>query len=97
VWRPRGWSHQVGGLVLAAVLCVSHGIKSVQVAGHLPNKIPKWFSGDPPRMVGDAIYDFSTDPSGVRKSVHNESHRDHDLGGQYALLSEHFYYFGDRP
>lgn len=64
---------------------------------HLPNKIPDWYSGDPRRMVGDAIYDFDHDPPKVRKSIHDESNRARNLGGQYALLSEHFYYFGDRP
>ena len=67
------------------------------VREHLPSKAPQWYSGDPRLMVGDSIYDFSYDPPRVRKSVHDESHRDRDLSGQYALLSEHFYYFGDRP
>jgi hypothetical protein len=67
------------------------------VREHLPNKVPQWYSGNPCLMVGDSIYDFSYDPPKVRKSVHDVSHRDRDLSGQYALLSEHFYYFGDRP
>jgi hypothetical protein len=64
---------------------------------HLPNKVPHWRSGDPRLMVGDAIYDFSHTPPRVRKSVHDESRRDRDLSGEYALLSEYFYYFGDQP
>ena len=67
------------------------------VKTHLPNKIPKWFSKDVRRRLGDAVYDFSVDPPSLRRSVHNESHRERDLGGKYALLSEHFFYFGDQP
>ena len=67
------------------------------VREHIPNKIPKWFSRDVRRWLGDAIYAFSVDPPSVRLSVHNESHRESDLGGYYALLSYHFYYFGDQP
>jgi hypothetical protein len=63
---------------------------------YLPNKVPRWFGADPRRRVGDAIYDFSTDPPEVRKSVHDIRDRDHDLGGGYALLSTHFFYFGRR-
>lgn len=36
-------------------------------------------------------------PPRIRESVHNESNRPTDLGGQHALVSEHFYYFGDHP
>ena len=64
---------------------------------YLPNKIPRWCGGDPRLMVGDSIYDFSYDPPRVRRSVHDENDRDHDLSRQYALLSEHFFYFGDQP
>ena len=60
-------------------------------------KIPCWFSRDIHRRLGDAIYDFSTDPPSIRPSVHNEKHRERDLGGKYALLSDHFFYFGDKP
>ena len=67
------------------------------VRERLPNKIPRWYSGNPCLMVGDSIYDSSCDPPKVRKSVHDENNREHDLSGQYTLLSEHFYYFGDRP
>lgn len=31
----------------------------------------------------------------MRKGVHNESNRERDLSGQNALLSTHFYYFGE--
>jgi hypothetical protein len=63
-----------------------------------PEKIPNPLSGDPRRHVGDAIYDFAEDPPRVRHgSVHGVHERERDLGGGYALLSEHFYYFGDKP
>jgi hypothetical protein len=30
-------------------------------------------------------------------SVHCEDHRGNDLSGKNVLLSDHFYYFGDKP
>ncbi len=43
----------------------------------------------------DAIYDFSQDPPLQHKTgPHREEDYERDLGGEYALLSEHFYYFG---
>ncbi len=62
-----------------------------------PEKVPDWRSGDPRRIVGDALYDFSEDPPRMRRGVHNIDNRENDLSGEYALLSEHFFYFGDRP
>lgn len=64
---------------------------------HLPYKIPKWFDRDTRRRVGDSIYDFSEDPPILRQSVHSEKYRERDLRGKYALLSNHFFYFGDQP
>ena len=61
----------------------------------LPEKVPEWFSHDPRRRLGDSIYDFSYDPPRIRQSVHNEKNRQRDLSGQYALLSDMFWYFGD--
>ena len=63
----------------------------------LQNKIPKWDSNIYEKIVGDCIYDFSVTPSLLRASVHNEGNRPIDLGGKYALLSDHFYYFGNKP
>jgi len=65
---------------------------------NLPGKIPKWASRDYKKRVGDCIYSFS-DVGGptLRPSVHDESNRRVDLGGMNALLSDYFYYFGDRP
>ena len=47
--------------------------------------------------MGNSIYDFSHHPPFMRQSVHNENNRSRDLSGEYTLLSEHFYYFGDHP
>ncbi|MCE7057968.1 hypothetical protein LZF95_25005 [Algoriphagus sp. AGSA1] len=63
----------------------------------LPEKLPDHQSEDYRRLAGDAIYDFSEPVPQIRKGVHDESNRQRDLGGQYALLSSHFYYFGDNP
>lgn len=64
---------------------------------HLPGKIPKWTSADYRERAGDCIYDFRTVPPTVRNSVHSEKNRKKDLGGENALLSDRFYYFGDKP
>lgn len=64
-----------------------------------PGKIPIWGSRDYRRRVGDCIYDFSSgdDDPILRDGVHNEANRERDLNGYYALISNHFYYFGDKP
>jgi hypothetical protein len=62
-----------------------------------PEKVLDLRSRDPRHHVGDAIYDFAEDPPRTRPGVHDDSNRDHDLSGEYALLSEHYYYFGDYP
>jgi hypothetical protein len=66
-------------------------------AAYYPEKVPDWHNDDRCRRLGDAIYDFSSEPPRVRESVHTDKHRVRDLGGEYVLLSEHFYYFGNRP
>lgn len=65
---------------------------------NLPEKIPDWSNSDFRRKVGDCIYDFGL-PGDllVEPCVHKENNRATDLGGEYALLSDHFYYFGDNP
>ena len=62
------------------------------------NKIPKWDTRDYKHKVGDSIYDYSkgSEPA-IRMSVHDERNKETDLGGEYVLLSFHFYYFGDNP
>jgi len=63
----------------------------------LPKKIPNWRGNSYKDRVGDCIYDFSFEPIKLLKSVHKEENRQRDLGGQFTLLSDHFYYFGDKP
>lgn len=63
----------------------------------LSNKIPVWNHRDRRRRLGDSIYDFASDPPALRPGVHLMDNRATDLGGQYVLLSDHFYYFGDHP
>jgi hypothetical protein len=67
------------------------------VRDHCPNKIPEWNHPDLRRRLGDAIYDFSYNSPRLRPSVHDKSNRTRDLSGKNALLSNHFFYFGDRP
>lgn len=64
---------------------------------YLPNKIPSWHDPDKRKWVGDSIYDFDAYPPNLRKSVHKDENRARDLSGEFALLSDHFYYFGDQP
>jgi hypothetical protein len=63
----------------------------------LKGKIPDLHSTDFRKRVGDCIYDFS-DPSRprLRASVHDEGNRFTDLGGLNAIISRHFYYFGNK-
>ena len=64
----------------------------------LRKKIPKWSSRNWKERVGDCIYDYSTGKKPrVRKSVHNHTNIKKDLNGKYALLSDYFYYFGEKP
>lgn len=63
----------------------------------LPQKIPNWSSEIFEEKVGDCIYDFSSIHPYIRKGVHDERNRHRDLGGEYALLSDHYYYFGNKP
>lgn len=62
----------------------------------LKDKIPSWFVKDGRKRMGDCIYDYSKGVNPViRKGVHNENNKMKDLGGLNALLSDHFYYFGE--
>ena len=64
----------------------------------LPNKIPNRASSDYRLQAGDCIYDYGAgDYPKMRPAVHDECERTRDLSGKYALLSKHFYYFGDQP
>jgi len=64
----------------------------------LRDKIPNWRSRTFKERVGDCIYDFSGgEQPTMRPGVHDERNRQRDLSGENALLSDHFYYFGDHP
>lgn len=63
----------------------------------LPGKIPHGKSADRRRHVGDSIYDFSMPIPSLRRGAHGEGDRRTDLSGGWVLLSDHFFYFGDRP
>lgn len=67
----------------------------------LPHKLPLMTSADPRRRSGDSIYDYaipsqSPFPS-LRPSVHGKRDMERDLSGKYVLLSDHFFYFGNKP
>jgi hypothetical protein len=63
---------------------------------NLRNKIPKWTEKDWEKKLGDCIYEYSKKGCRprLRQSVHNNKNMKRDLSGKYALLSNHFYYFG---
>jgi len=63
--------------------------------GKIPNINDLYF----PKRVGDCIYYYSKKKSEVilRDSVHTEVNRKSDLGGEYVLLADEFYYFGSKP
>lgn len=62
----------------------------------LESKVPDWEHRDPRRRLGDSLYDFSTTPPTQRTGVHLAVNVARDLSGKNALLSTHFYYFGDQ-
>jgi hypothetical protein len=66
-------------------------------AATLPEKISDTNNPDVRRKLGDSIYDFSTTPPTQRVGVHGLGNRPTDLRGLNALLSDHFFYFGDVP
>lgn len=62
-------------------------------------KVPDWADSDFRLKMGDCIYDFDSrvgEPR-LRPSIHSEENRETDLSGKNVLLSENFYYFGDKP
>jgi hypothetical protein len=65
----------------------------------LQRKIPQWLNRHDFRVrMGDCIYNYSEgDTPKMRRGVHDERNRERDLGGEFALLSSHFFYFGDKP
>ncbi len=63
----------------------------------LPRKIPLMNSADLRRQCGDSIYDYSAPTPSLRPSEHSDENQSTDLNGRWVLLSNHFFYFGDRP
>ena len=63
----------------------------------LRGKIPNWTSRYFKKRVGDCIYDYSAGEPRIRRGVHTDRNREVDLRGENALLSDHFYYFGNKP
>jgi hypothetical protein len=62
----------------------------------LPAKLPVIDHVDWRRRMGDCIYSYSpTMEPKIRQGVHSEENQQRDLGGKRALLSNHFYYFGE--
>lgn len=62
----------------------------------LPIKIPNTDNKDTTFHMGDSVYDFSKEEVLLRKSVHSRCTKQMDLDGKNVLLSNHFYYFGDK-
>jgi len=61
-------------------------------------KIPDWHSRYFKKRVGDCIYDYQgLDEPRLRRGVHTEKNREVDLGGKNVLLSNHFFYLGNKP
>jgi hypothetical protein len=63
---------------------------------NLPNKIPIWKTDDWRKRLGDCVYYYENGKIIQRKSVRNEKKLPIDEGGINALLSGHFYYFGNK-
>lgn len=71
----------------------------------LPDKIPDMASPDTWKRAGDSIYNYATHSLSVcpvmRLSVHSgrdiNVNRIRDLSGIYVLLSDYFFYFGNKP
>jgi hypothetical protein len=64
---------------------------------NLRGKIPDLQSRNPKKRIGDAIFDFSMRSPKLRPSRHSGNRKalKKDLDGRYALLSDHFFYFGE--
>ena len=63
----------------------------------LQKKIPYLNKKDWRIIVGDSIYDYSeSDEPKLRKLIHKEKHKKTDLSGKFTLISDCFFYFGDK-
>jgi len=107
VAKPGDWIVGTGSSQLGfenKVVYAMEVTRKMSMAGYdsfcrseLPNKIPSWRSKDFKKRVGDCIYDFSTGSPRLITSVHNKENIKTDLSGKFTLLSDHFYYFGNKP
>jgi Nucleotide modification associated domain 2 len=67
-------------------------------ASKYPKKIPDWRNRTYSRRMGDCMYDYKAGAiPKLRWGIHNEDNKIRDLSGKYALISKHYYYFGDHP
>lgn len=67
-----------------------------QANSNWPHRIPNIRSADLSERLGDCIYDYSDGNAIQRLSIHGPGNVITDLGGQNALVSRDFYYFGNR-
>jgi hypothetical protein len=65
---------------------------------NLRGKIPDLKSRNPKRRVGDSIFSFPKGSPRLRPNRHsgNKETLRRDLKGKFALLSDYFFYFGDK-
>lgn len=61
----------------------------------LPQKVPDWGHRDRRRRLGDSLYAFIGSKAKQRRGVHGSANVATDLSGKNALLSNHFFYFGE--
>jgi hypothetical protein len=59
-----------------------------------PHRIPDIRSLDLSKRLGDCIYDYSQRIPNQRPGVHGVESVETDLGGENALISRYFFYFG---
>jgi hypothetical protein len=59
-------------------------------------KVPRRPAKTYQEFAGDCVYNYSGSVMVQRPSVHGEDDINRDLGGKNALLSDHFFYFGNK-
>jgi hypothetical protein len=64
---------------------------------NFPNKIPDMQDKNLAMRAGDCIYYYESGRYIQRKGVHNDGNYSTDTNGKNVLLSDHFFYFGDKP
>ena len=96
--KGKGYKSYSGYLVYAMKVSEVLSLREYNefCLSHLPDKVPVWKTNDWRKRLGDCVYRFSGDDIIQRKSVHGQQHIDTDLSGLNALLSNNFYYFGNK-